>query len=308
MRPVSPINGRASPTSVQTQGTPLAIASPMTSGKASVFEVRATRSAAASSSGISFWRPNRWNAGSVTRPFDPVSQRAIRRVQAVADHHELRIRMLVCHDPRRLDEEPVVLEGHEPPGDQDDGRTSIELQLSPDASPDIGVRSEAGQIEAVRDDRHFPGRVTHLDMGNFRRIRDADDRGRDDRREPAAGPDHQAQSPAGRVSIQGAVVDSPGDRDARQPGGEPTDQIGMVEPGLDDRRRAPPGSARQAGRIAQRVGNPGPHGEAVNRDVQRPDPVRDRALLGQAIDDWPEMRLLVMGEDCLPASSRRRRY
>ena len=59
--------GRASPTSVQTQGTPLAIASPMTSGKASVFEVRATRSAAASSSGMSVAAAQQMEPGSRDR-------------------------------------------------------------------------------------------------------------------------------------------------------------------------------------------------------------------------------------------------
>ena len=183
-QPVSPTIAAESPTSVTTQGTPHAIASPTTRGKASLTDDDTSEVEPRHQPRDVAARAQQVAAPPQAERVDRRGERGVPPINAFAAEQELDLRRLDGQNRRRAQEGLVVLERIEPRDQADQRRILGQAKLGSHAAPSVGVGPEGRGIEPVRDDLQSLRLEPPPLVLNPRCLGTADDPGRQPPREP----------------------------------------------------------------------------------------------------------------------------
>ena len=107
-------------------------------------------------------------------------------------------------------------------------------------SPCFGIGAKGYEVEAVGDHHHLVFRISHRDVKAPCGVRAADDASRNTPRQPRADPSDPERASSGSLPIEVTLADPPDHGDAGPPPRDPADQVGVIEPRLDEVGRSLP--------------------------------------------------------------------
>ncbi len=194
---------------------------------------------------------------------DPSGKFIVGVIETLSGHNERNIIVGGGDQSCRFDKEFMIFERHKSASYSDHHGLWRNSQFGSDFRAGLGIRREPTDIESIWYDSYPVAIVSVGNVGGSGCFGTADNRGWYKAGDSGAGSHHEFEAATGGLLVQLALMHAPGNRNPCSPRSETADQIGVIEPGLDNRNLLPPKQSGQTGND-NRIRNASGHAEVVD--------------------------------------------